>query len=94
MPASRLPIGGKAPLGRLHGLTVDEVEAVLTDLTQHAIVPPPSAARPASVPGDQLLWDLLAARAELLLVTGDELLLRDAGMRGRVISPGAFVTRG
>jgi hypothetical protein len=33
----------------------------------------------------------LAARPDLSLVTGDKLLLGDAGMKGRVISPPAFV---
>jgi predicted nucleic acid-binding protein len=78
-------------LRKLHGLTVAEVEAILTDLAQHAIVLAPVAAPPAPDAGDQLLWGLLAARADLLLVTGDKLLLRDAGMYGRVISPQAFV---
>ena len=78
-------------LRKLHGLTVDEVETVLADLAQHAIVLVPVAAAPAPDPGDQLLWELLAAKADLLLVTGDKLLLRDAGMRGRVISPQVFV---
>jgi uncharacterized protein len=79
-------------LRKLHGLTVAEVEAILTDLAQHAIVLVPVAAPPAPDPGDQLLWDLLSARADLVLITGDKLLLRDAGMRGRVISPNAFVS--
>lgn len=79
-------------LRKLHGLTVAEVEAILTDLAQHAIVLARVAARPAPDPGDQLLWELLTARADLVLVTGDKLLLRDAGMRGRVISPSAFVS--
>ena len=78
-------------LRKLHGLTVAEVEAILTDLAQHAVVLAPVAAPPAPDPGDQLLWGLLAARADLVLVTGDKLLLRDAGMQGRVISPQAFV---
>ena len=81
-------------LRKLHGLTVAEVEAILTDLAQHAIVLAPVAGPPAPDPGDQLLWGLLAARADLLLVTGDKLLLRDAGMPGRVISPQAFVAGG
>ena len=76
---------------KLHGLTVAEVESVLTDMAQHAIMLTPVAAPPAPDPGDQLLWELLAARADVLLVTGDKLLLRDAGMKGRVISPLAFV---
>ena len=78
-------------LRKLHGLTVAEVEAILTDLAQHAIVLAPVGASPAPGPGDPLLWELLAARADLVLVTGAKLLLRDAGMRGRVISPSAFV---
>ena len=77
-------------LRKLHGLTVAEVEAILTDLAQHAVVLVPVAAPPAPDPGDQLLWGLLAARADLVLVSGDKLLLRDAGMRGRVISPQAL----
>ena len=84
-------------LRKLHRLTVAEVEAILTDLAQHAIVLAPvpmSAAPPVPDPGDPLLWELLAAKADLLLVTGDKLLLRDAGMQGRVISPQAFVAGG
>ena len=77
-------------LRKLHGLTVAEVESLLTDLAHHAIVLAPVAGPPAPEPGDQLLWSLLAAKADLQLVTGDKLLLRDAGMRSRVISPREF----
>ena len=79
-------------LRKLHGLTVAEVEAILTDLAQHAIVLTPVAGLPAPDPGDQLLWNLLAAKPDLLLVTGDKLLQKDTGMRGRVISARAFVS--
>ena len=78
-------------LRTLHGLTVAEVETLLTDIAQHAILLTPVANLPAPDPGDQLLWELLAAKSDLLLVTGDKLLLRDAGMQGRVVSPQAFV---
>ncbi len=78
-------------LRKLHGLTVAEVETILTDLAQHAIILAPVTAPPAPDPGDHLLWKLLAARADLVLVTGDKLLLQDVGMQGRVISPQAFV---
>lgn len=78
-------------LRKLHGLTVAEVETLLTDIAQHAIVLAPVATTPAPDPGDQLLWELLAAKSDLLLVTGDKLLLRHAGMRGRVLSPSEFV---
>lgn len=80
-------------LRKLHGLSVAELELLLTDLAQHAIVLAPVAAPPAPDPGDQLLWNLLMARSEQLLVTGDKLLLKDAGMRGRVLSAQAFMTR-
>jgi len=78
-------------LRKLHGLTVAEVETLLTDIAQHAIILAPVATAPAPDPGDQLLWGLLAAKSDLLLVTGDKLLLRDTGMRGRVLSPSEFV---
>ena len=78
-------------LQKLHGLMVAEVETLLTNIAQHAIVLTPVATSPAPDPGDQLLWELLAAKSDLLLVTGDKLLLRDAGMHGRVVSPQAFV---
>lgn len=80
-------------LRKLHGLTVAEIESILTELAQHAIVlnPAPAVAPPAPDPGDQLLWDLLATRVDLLLFTGDRLLLQDSGMQGRVISPQGFV---
>ena len=81
-------------LRKVHRLTVAEVDAILTDLVQHAIVPVPVAATPVPDPGDQLLWNLLAVRADLVLVTGDKQLLRDAKMPGRAISPSAFMTRG
>ena len=79
-------------LRKLHGLTVTEVEALLTDLAQHAIVLAPVAAPPAPVPGYRFLWELLAARVDMVLVTGDKLLHRHAGLRGRVIPPQAFVS--
>jgi putative PIN family toxin of toxin-antitoxin system len=81
----------RPPLRKLHGLTVTEVETLLTDIAQHAIVVPPGVGVQAPDPGDQLLWDLLAAKADLLLITGDKALQRDAAMRSRVVSPQTFV---
>ena len=57
---------------------------------EDAIVPAPGAGSPAPDAGDQLLWDLLAAKPDLLLVTGDKALQRDAAMRSRELSPQAF----
>jgi uncharacterized protein len=76
-----------------HGLTVAEIEVVLTCIAQHAILLLPAVGTPAPDRGDQLLWDLLAARADLVLVTGDKRLVRDVGMRGRVVSPAEFLDR-
>jgi len=77
-------------LCKLHGLSVTEVDVILTDLARHAIVlsPVSTAAVPrAPDSGDQLLWDLLAARTDLVLVTGDKLLLQNQAMQQRVILP-------
>lgn len=67
------------------------METLLTDIAQHAIVLAPGLGLPAPDPGDQLLWDLLAAKADLLLITGDKALQRDAAMQARVLSPQAFL---
>jgi predicted nucleic acid-binding protein len=83
-------------LAKLHGLAPEQIDTVLTDLARHAIVLPPPAnptAAPAPDPGDQFLWNLLALRSDLLLVTVDKRLLDDAAMRPRVISPLSLVTR-
>ncbi len=81
-------------LKKLHGLSVADIESLLTDLAQHAIVLTPGAAPAAPDPGDQFLWDLLAAKEALVLVTGDKLLLREPAMRGRVVSPADFLAGG
>ena len=41
--------------------------------------------------GFSTLWVLLAARTDLVLVTGDKRLIKDGGMRGRVVSAADFV---
>ena len=81
----------RPPVRKLHGLTVAEVEIILTDIAQNAIVLVPAASPRAPDPGDQLLWDLLGADPRLLLVTGDKLLLQDAAMQGRILSARDFV---
>ncbi len=82
-------------LCKLHGLSAAEIDTILTDLARHAIVlTPVSTAVPrAPDPGDQFLWDLLATRADLVLVTGDKLLLQDEAMRQRVILPQTFMVQ-
>ncbi len=81
---------------KLHGLVESEVDAILVDLTQHAIVlavDGNAAKQVAPDPGDQFLWNLLASRSDLVLVTGDKLLLQDAAMLERVITPANFAAQ-
>jgi predicted nucleic acid-binding protein len=78
-------------LMRLHGLPSAAIESLLTDLVQRGIVIQPARGPAAPDPGDQMLWDLLACRADLRLVTGDRALLAAPDMAGRVISPARFV---
>ena len=81
-------------LVKRHGLSVTEIDSILTDIARHAIVMTPigNATTPrAPDPGDQFLWNLLVARANLVLVTGDKLLLQDEMVRSRVMLPNTFV---
>ncbi len=80
-------------LRKAHGLASDEIDMILLDLAQHAIVVTPVPAPPAPDPGDQHLWELLVARKDLMLVTGEKALLRDRAMGPRILSPAAFVER-
>ena len=83
-------------LRKLHGLSEAEIDIMLVDIARHAIVltPVSHAATPlAPNPGDQFLWDLLATRADLMLVTGDKLLLQNELMQPRVILPQTFVAQ-
>jgi predicted nucleic acid-binding protein len=74
-------------LRKLHGLSLAEVDILLTKIAQQAIVLPPGNGPAAPDRGDPLLWDLLAARADLILVTGDKTLLRSPDMKTRVVPP-------
>ena len=78
-------------LQKLHGMAVTETDILLTDIALHAIVLEPMKDAPAAPErGDQLLWNLLAARRDLHLVTGDKLLLRAPDMKGRIMTPADF----
>jgi len=79
---------------RLHGLGEAEVDEVLTVLALNgAIRTPPRSAEQAADPGDQHLWDLLAAEEGAVLVTGDRRLVENPPSFGRILSPKDFVTR-
>jgi predicted nucleic acid-binding protein len=78
-------------LKRLHGLDDAALEALLGRLEAGAELVEAVAAAAAPDPGDQMLWELLAARADAVLVTSDKLLLRNRAMRGRIMTPVAFL---
>jgi predicted nucleic acid-binding protein len=83
-------------LGKLHGLSDAEIDIILMDIARHAIVLTPVEGAQAPVapdPGDQFLWNLLATRADLVLVTGNKLLLQNELMQPRVILPQTFVAQ-
>jgi hypothetical protein len=63
-------------LRRRHGLSTAEVELLLAEIALHAIMLQTVPGPPAPDPGDPLLWDLLASRSDLVLVT-DAMLYAD-----------------
>ena len=74
-------------LRKLHGLSAEEIETVLTELALHAIVLTAAPALPAPDPGDQHLWGLLAVRDDLVLITGDARLQESTDWPQRILSP-------
>jgi predicted nucleic acid-binding protein len=77
---------------RRHGLTADQVDAILTVLAANAIVREPlSSEETAPEPGDQHVWDLLAASPGAVLVTGDKRLLENPPSDASVLDPGEFL---
>ena len=82
----------REPIRRRHGLSADKVDKVLTDIALNAIVvePTPAGTSPPD-PNDRHLWDLLAARPEAVLVTGDRKLLQEPPAGVSVLSPRGFV---
>jgi uncharacterized protein len=75
----------------LHGLSAEEVDALLTTLVALARWHEPGeAAAGAPDPGDDHLWRLLASVPGSVLVTGDDLLQRRPPPFARVLTPRAF----
>jgi uncharacterized protein len=81
---------------KLHRLTELEIDVVLTSLTRHAIIlsaPPQPNAPIAPDVGDQFLWNLLTSREDLMLVTGDKLLMQAGPLRARIIGAREFAAQ-
>ena len=68
-----------------------EIDVFLTRWVQRAMHrSAPTGNRPAPDPDDQMLWNLLSADPELILVTGDQPLLDSGDCPGRVMLPADF----
>jgi predicted nucleic acid-binding protein len=70
-------------ISALHGLSEEEIDVVLTDITANALW---------RDPGDNHLWNLLEAEGAAVLITGDKLLLDNPPSDRQVLSPQEFVT--
>ena len=77
-------------LMQLHGLSNQDIDRLLTHLVANAMWREPAATNNAPDPADQHLWALLATFPKALLITGDQLLLKDPPAPGSVISPRRF----
>ncbi|MCF8030726.1 MAG: putative toxin-antitoxin system toxin component, PIN family [Desulfohalobiaceae bacterium] len=74
-----------------HGLSVREVDAILTEIAANGIWREPIESEPAPDPGDDHLWRLLSAVPSSILVTGDRLLLQSPPGNVSVISPRSYL---
>ena len=73
-----------------HRLTAVEVDAMLTELVANARWREPASEPRAPDPGDNHLWALLAQR-DVVLVTGDRLLLESPPAPASVLSARSFL---
>jgi len=78
-------------LTTLHGLSEQEVDLLLVELTSNAIWREPESAASAPDPGDNHLWALLDAYPGSILITGDRLLLDHPPERSSAIAPRTYV---
>lgn len=78
-------------LSKAHGLSPEQTENLVITLAEHATVLTPVATIPAPDPGDQHLWELLAARSSLKLVTGDKRLFGGGPYANRISTPKTFI---
>ena len=78
-------------LVRLHGLSDEEIDCLLSALVANAIWREPSTSSKAPDSDDDHLWSLLASEAKCLLVTGDKLLIDNPPRNSSVISARSFI---
>ncbi len=75
-----------------HGLSEEEVDAVLAGLAANAAMREPTQAESGKLDVDRHLLALVATRDDAVLVTGDQELL-DSAPSGRAESPTGFAAR-
>lgn len=76
-----------------HGLTPEAVDCILEALATNAIVVDISHRKEtAPDPGDDHLWQLLAARPESGLITGDKLLLNNPPAAAIILRPSDWLS--
>ena len=80
-------------LVRLHGLSEQQVDSLLIEITANAIwhETPVISIEQVPDPGDRHLWDLLATDPAAILVTGDRLLFENPPRLSSVASPASCV---
>ncbi|MCK9274581.1 MAG: PIN domain-containing protein [Syntrophales bacterium] len=76
---------------QLHGLTEEEIDKMLEEIALDAIWREPQAAAAAPDPGDDHLWALMSAVPGSILVTGDQLLLKNPPPGASVLSPRSYM---
>ncbi len=77
-------------LMRLHGLSGEDIDRLLTHLVANAMWRDPAVRGDAPDSADRHLWALLAAFPGAVLITGDRLLIKEPPSPGSVISPRRF----
>jgi putative PIN family toxin of toxin-antitoxin system len=73
----------------LHGLSEDEIDALLTEIAANAIVREPAHRRGAPDKNDAHVWSLLESGKNCVLVTGDKLL--PSTPKSHIATPRQFV---
>ena len=83
-----------APRGLSYlGIAVADLDDLLDFVARSALIDSGGLGPIAPDPGDQHLWDLLAAGPKSALVTGDRKLLASQHFPGRILSPRDFADR-
>ncbi len=76
---------------RVHGLSADEIDHVLTAIVTNAILREPAQRTGAPDPNDNHLWSLALASPGSVLVTGDAALIASPPPDVPVVSPRQFL---